>query len=269
MLDLIRIGRQSRELSPQQKQTVEAVADSLEEWDRMMREQVPTKPDSAEEVDDVEVLGRADVQQWPKDMREDLETMIRTPGSSNVYAFTWIQDDQSFQAAWRQRNPDEGRVGTMIVTFKDWAPGQTDRTDTPGTTYAYSNVPYTKYQSFLGETSHDSAGYAVWDYLRLRGTLSGHQHPYRLLSVSGEYIPRKATSQGFRQRTLPASPYGSVEHRRSTLPPGDLSRFGVTVPTEPAYSFSQARRLAPARNEAARRQRGEPNRGQPNTGRRS
>lgn len=229
----------------------------------------------------------ADVQNWPDEYREEITpeaVVTKTPGSSNVYSFVWVSDEHTIEEdggisvnLYGQRSSE---MGTLIVTFKDWAPGmkQKERPVSPGATYAYAGVSRFKYEAFLGSTSPDSAGYAVWDYLRIRGTQSGHQHAYRLISVTGEYVPRIATPYGFRRRQQKGLVVATPEERqaeddltpwikttlRSTLPPGPLTRFGAALPNEQPRGVqgTEWSRVSYAR----RGNRGYPNRGQPNRG---
>jgi len=130
--------------------------------------------------------------------------------SSNVFSF-------SFRHESRTR-------GILYVTFLAWAPGRSGRSGR-GPLYAYYDVPVTKYQQFKSAAS-SSAGSAVWDYLRVRGSSSGHQHQYNLLQGAvmpgvvpgGVYIPRKATPRGFRRRAVPNVGTGKRGFTRSTLP---------------------------------------------------
>lgn len=137
-----------------------------------------------------------------------------TPGSSNVYSFWWIPDKQN-----PAKKAKDG--GTLYVTFKSWYKGQKGRPDEPGSTYAYSNVSRDRFKEFTDHTNPNTAGWAVWEYLRVRGTRSGHQHPYRLTqgqakdpdrTHGGVYIPRMATAKGFATRTF-ASPKGWKKSR--------------------------------------------------------
>lgn len=244
-------------LSPQQSQILNFIEELLRRWEW---------PETY-----VRILGRADLQQWPREYREmrtELE-MRRTPGSSNVYSFVWIEDTprmpyHQIGTTLKPERPTD--MGTLIVTFKDWTPGmEGERPDAPGATYAYVMVPRAKWEMFDKATSPQSAGVAVWDYLRVRGTISGHQHNYRLLSVSGEYIPRKATALGFATRMLPGGVEDNVEWRRSTLEAGPLTRFGQPVSSETPLSPSQWRRTMPQVNPGFPN-RGSPNRGTPNRG---
>lgn len=143
--------------------------------------------------------------------------------SSNVYAYYFL--------------PETRNSGILYVTFLYWEEGMksSDRSG-PGPTYAYYDFPIEKYKQFERATQ-DSAGKAVWDYCRIRGSQHGHQHRYTLVQAEGDYVPRKATALGFAARTLLAigeGRYNPELMRRSTLEP--------------------------------RRNGGEPNRGTPNRG---
>ena len=117
----------------------------------------------------------------------------KTSKSSNVFSFSYNQESQ--------------RAGTLYVTFKPWWPGQKGkRPNQRGPMYAYFDVPPSKFREFLTDAKN-SAGSAVWDYLRQRGTMSGHQYDYRLMSAKGaathipveggQYVPRKITPLGY------------------------------------------------------------------------
>lgn len=131
-----------------------------------------------------------------------MAAMRLTPGSTNVFGYY-------FQFESKQ-------VGILYVTFL--AVGVGGKRSGPGQTYAYYNVPGRKYHEFA-RASDSSAGGAVWDYLRIRGTIAGHQHNYRLIQSHGDYVPRKATPLGFRTRNVTAiGQTGRRSYRRSTLP---------------------------------------------------
>jgi len=232
----------------------------------------------------------SNIQNWPEEYREDIaeEAIVtKTPGSSNVYSFVWVNDEHTIDEdggisinLYGQRSTN---MGTLIVTFKVWTPGmkQKERPNSPGATYAYAGVSRMKYEAFLGSTSPESAGYAVWDYLRIRGTQSGHQHAYRLVSVTGDYVPRMATPTGFRrrsQRMLVVDPNATGDEAawvkarmQSTLRPGPLTRFGQAVDEEQARGFSGSEWSFQAYKRRSNRggypNRGTPNRGTPNSGR--
>lgn len=107
-----------------------------------------------------------------------------------------------------------------------------------------------------------SKGDWVWDNLRVRGTAAGHQYPYDLVAVSGDYVPRKAslvrggeafvrrinwTTRSGRQLTSPME----TELVRPMRPEGP-------VPPHMRHLFGEVRRNEPNR--------ATPNRGQPNRG---
>lgn len=100
----------------------------------------------------------------------------------------------------------------------------------PGPIYQYSHVPP---ELFLTLLNAGSKGGWVWDHLRIRGTVSGHQFDYRLVGIVGSYVPRKATY----------TPEGEWYLPRTTR-------------TNQGRVLTSARPSAPAR--------GIPNRGRPN-----
>jgi hypothetical protein len=204
-----------------------------------------------------------------------------------VYSFVWVSDEHTIDEdggininLYGERSAD---MGTLIVTFKTWTPGmkQKDRPNSPGATYAYAGVPRRTYNLFLGATSPDSGGDAVWTYLRIRGSQSGHQYAYRLISVTGDYVPRMATPTGFRRRSqqmLVVDPKATGDETawikarmQSTLRSGPLTRFGQVVDEEQPrgvsgseWSFQAYKRR---KNRGGYPNRGTPNRGTPNSGR--
>ncbi|MBM4089562.1 MAG: hypothetical protein FJ276_09055 [Planctomycetes bacterium] len=148
--------------------------------------------------------------------------------SASVHSYAFSQETET--------------MGTLYVTFRAWKPGQKEPSDLPGATYAYHAIPVSKYQQFRRAAAR-SAGEAVWDYLRVRGTSHAHQHPYELVGgvpvqPSGVYIPRKATQEGFFRRAIQRAGQVRGIWQRSQLP---------------------SREYAPPR--------GTPNRGTPNRGR--
>lgn len=159
---------------------------------------------------------------------------ILTPESSNVYSFSYHREQGQ-------------RTGTLYVTFKapklssDVKTGKgrlggrdqlrgslgstiTGKSNARGPMYAYYNVPpgvFTRMQQA------SSKGKFVWDKLRIRGTIYGHQYRYSLVQgavitsggASGTYIPRKATKKGFRVRSVAdAGQGGRRGFQSSTLP---------------------------------------------------
>lgn len=199
----------------------------------------------------IEQLIRGDTEEEEEDLDE--ETLIQTLGrgmgydaeddaalisreikveSSNVYSFVYERESQ--------------RSGILYVTFLAWTPGSRQRSG-PGPTYAYYDVPLRKYHEFEQAATTHSAGGAVWDYLRVRGSVHQHQHQYRivagvLMQDGGQYVPRKATAWGFRRRSIAAHGVGRRSSVRSQLP-------------ERRYT-----------DRVVRPNRGTPNRGEPNRG---
>jgi hypothetical protein len=97
------------------------------------------------------------------------------------------------------------------------------RPNSPGPTYAYFDVPWRRFKSFEAAATNQSAGGAVWEYLRVRGSKWDHRFPYRLVGgvevpQGGIYVPRKATRLGLRTRTLPTPGTGRRGFVRSSLP---------------------------------------------------
>lgn len=100
-----------------------------------------------------------------------------------------------------------------------------------------------------------SKGEFVWDRLRVRGSVTGHQYHYELKGISGGYVPRKATRYGeneyYIQRSVKTT---SGRELTSSLPDEMVGRL-------PSPRYSPSGMFVPTPN------RGEPNRGGPNRGR--
>jgi hypothetical protein len=207
-----------------------------------------------EGFDAVEILGRDatyDEELWNRVQ----ESALRVVSSSNVYSYAWEPDH-------------EGSInGVLYVTFLHWEPGmkQDERTG-PGPTYAYYDFPRYRFDAFNKE-AEDSAGRAVWDFCRVRGSRHAHQHRYRLVAVSGEYVPRKATARGFKRRTLIRAGMSPGKRRmlsQVALLTSGKSTLGELENNQLPRSF---RRSTLADEEFGTPDRGEPNRGRPNRGR--
>ena len=100
--------------------------------------------------------------------------MVETPDSTNVYEFGY-----DYEAA------------TLYVRYKA-AAAPKERRSAPGPLYAYYAVTPEQFLAIY-KTKEGGTGEWIWDNLRERGTVSGHQKDYRLVGVMGEYVPRKAT----------------------------------------------------------------------------
>lgn len=160
-----------------------------------------------EEYDDVELVGRGarfDEREW-----NQVLTKRRMVQSSNVYAYHFI--------------PESKHSGVLYVTFLYYEQGmKQDQRNGPGATYAYFDFPIRKYLQFEAASTH-SAGKAVWDYCRVRGSRYEHQHTYYLVQAEGDYVPRKATKKGYAERILlstgrsPRLQRSEPMQRRSTL----------------------------------------------------
>jgi hypothetical protein len=104
--------------------------------------------------------------------------------SSNVYAIGY---EFNFE------NPVKGK---LIVRYK-----QKDRRGGPGNvggpTYEYKAV----HPDWFPElAAAGSKGRWVWDHLRIRGTVAGHQYEYNLTRAAQGYLPRRAVVHGGVQR---------------------------------------------------------------------
>ena len=117
----------------------------------------------------VQIDGRN--RRFPKDHPILTGEQTLTPRSSNVYSFAYDYDQ------W-----------LLYVRFKE--DGKEGKKNSPGSLYQYADIPP---RLFLSMLSASSKGGWVWDNLRIRGTLSGHQKPYRLVGITGGYVPRQAT----------------------------------------------------------------------------
>lgn len=95
--------------------------------------------------------------------------------SDNVYAIRYDIENES-----------------LFIQFKHWAPPMPfGAQNGPGPIYEYKGVSIPEAHSIFAS---NDVGEWLWDRLRIRGTWSGHQKPYRLVSISHGYLPRKATA---------------------------------------------------------------------------
>lgn len=152
---------------------------------------------------------------------------IYTPQSSNVFSFTYDPLASTLYVTYKapRINPAavgmvRGRSGSRQLRGKL---GKTiaGKTNERGPLYAYFDVPVRVFQRMKLAVSK---GKFVWDELRVRGTVYGHQYRYRLVQgsvtpdVGGVYIPRRATERGFRTRAVPMLGTGRRDYSQSTLP---------------------------------------------------
>ena len=105
--------------------------------------------------------------------------MIRVQ-SSNVHSIGY---------GWNGANPKAGTLKVRYLAKQRGAPASGR-----GALYFYYDVPP---QMFIAFQKAQSKGRWVWDHLRIRGTVSGHQKRYQLASIdSTGYVPRKAVRIG-------------------------------------------------------------------------
>ena len=107
--------------------------------------------------------------------------MVPTPGSTNVYEFGYDYEHTY-----------------LYVRFKGHgAPKEHVRPNSPGPLYRYAHVTPEEFLSLYKLRNHSGEGGGpgdwVWDHLRERGTVSGHQKDYELVGIMDGHVPRKAT----------------------------------------------------------------------------
>ena len=98
--------------------------------------------------------------------------------SSNVHSIGFRIDEGT---AHRER------TGTLLVRFL--GTDSSGKRSGPGPLYEYSDVPAELFQRFRRASSK---GEFVWDELRVRGSVSGHQYAYKLAGITNGYVPRQA-----------------------------------------------------------------------------
>lgn len=159
-------------------------------------------------------------------LREANEQEVRTPQSSNVYAFSYDRATSTLHVSYKASDHSGGTTGRVQ---KGKSTGLTQliggklsgKLDSRGPTYAYYDVPIRVYVRMKLAASK---GKFVWDELRIRGSIYGHKYRYGLVyaeeSAGGgaPYIPRRATKAGFRTRSLAEPGLGKRGFRTSTLP---------------------------------------------------
>lgn len=153
-----------------------------------------------------------------------LSEEIRTPNSSNVYSFQYDFSSSTLYVRFKAPRINPGSVSVSGSGLKSQGRASSGKTDAPGARYAYLDVPIRVWKR-LSQAS--SAGKAVWDELRIRGTVYGHQYRYQLIQGAlvptgtgqmGVYVPRRATERGYRKRAAPSLGTGRRAWIESTLP---------------------------------------------------
>lgn len=121
--------------------------------------------------------------------------------------------------------PGKSFLGTLKVRFlqagKNGGKG-------PGPLYYYYGVAPQLFDAFLASASK---GRFVWDRLRIRGTVSGHQYHYELKGITNGYLPREAIRQGDteyyigRSATFRSTKTGATRTFTSKLPDRAVGRY--------------------------------------------
>jgi hypothetical protein len=157
-------------------------------------------------------------------VRNEPETL--TPQSSNVFSFSYDFGSSTLFVSYKATAHVGGQERTVRVGKRDSLSqrvgGHTaGKLNQRGPTYGYRKVPVDLYESMKRAASK---GKFVWDKLRERGTIHGHQYEYYLAYAepgannAAPYIPRKASATGFRSRSLAEPGSGRRGFRTSTLP---------------------------------------------------
>lgn len=210
-----------------------------------------------EVYDEITLIGR-DASYDDAGAVDRLMDKMRQVSSSNVWGYYFeIEGSPS--------------TGLLYVTFLAEATSGGDRPQSPGSTYVYFDVPTKKYHEF-DRASDASAGKAVWDYLRVRGTVWQHQHRYKFLQNQGEYIPRKATRSGFRTRhqinafasKIPNETWSALSRLEKSQNP-TVADYGRKMRRDLLSKAGHKRSTLAPRSFLPNR--GDPNRGRPNNGR--
>jgi hypothetical protein len=170
--------------------------------------------------------------EYPKNHPVVTGKFVRAPSSTNVYEFGYDVDNHFLYVRYQESHERGTRGG-------------------PGPLYRYTAVlPY----QFITLYNAGSKGRWVWDNLRIRGTISGHQHGWELVGVmEGQMVPRRATVKPVMGTTRGGRPkkLGSQEWfvlRQVQTPDGRLLRSRPEAPAGPvAYSVARTRGATPPR----------------------
>lgn len=199
------------------------------------RQPVTSRP--IEQDGDVSVIVGRRERQYPLDDPIMTGEMIEVT-SSNVHSigFGW--------------NPDDPAHGTLRVRFLQKSRGGGK---SAGPLYYYHDVHPDVFQAFQ---IAQSKGKFVWDELRVRGTVSGHQYRYDLAGTGEDgYIPRQAGLKRNRQGEFYLQ--RRFQGRTSQLPEQQVRGPRGALSSEFSQRVGEMRLVSDGR----------PNRGSPNRGR--
>lgn len=130
--------------------------------------------------------------------------------SSNVHSIGYVFN---FDAPLR---------GTMMVRY--WQRNRAGSGRVPGPTYEYLRIHPDFFDDLWIQAS--SKGRWIWDNIRIRGTVAGHQYSYNLARAAQNYLPRRARVVNGRQ---------VLERRRRVAERRDGSRYVLTSPLPTEY----------------------------------
>jgi len=184
--------------------------------------------------------GNIDAQDQDEEASDDrmpkVSPVVRTPGSSNVYSFQYNFETSTLYVRYQAHSVNSSAVSVKnthgLGRIKGTL-GQTvgGKTGGPGPMYAYYDVPKRVFERLVRA---QSAGRAVWDDLRIRGTAYGHQYSYGLVDAQevqtdegkGFYVPRKITAGGYRTRSFAPGAGAGRGYALSSLPREDRNFRG-------------------------------------------
>ncbi len=138
--------------------------------------------------------------------------MVDAPKSSNVHSFGYDLYSHSLYVRYLDHESDEGKTSRR-----------------PGPIYRYFNAPPELFLAFLRA---DSKGSFVWDSLRIRGTVSGHQLDYALVGVQNGYVPRKATMTPHGEAFIPRTVFSDRERRLTSTRGFEIVRPMIPKPRD-------------------------------------
>jgi hypothetical protein len=183
-------------------------------------------------------------QGFPEEQQNFSEEFL-TPASSNVYSFQYYRQpgDSGLPNQTRailyvtykanrirsSTSPTSGMFGTTRrhrgrkgQVYGEHGSTVGSKTNGPGSTYAYFDVPLSVFHGMKGAYSK---GHYVWEKLRVEHSVWGHRYKYQLIvgqvlgtPAGGQYVPRKATRKGYVTRAVADIGTGRRGFVTSTLP---------------------------------------------------